>query len=389
MKLENQLSVLTASALGLTLAAGSIGCLLSAFDLPLQNPSVLWGAVFFLSLLYGQSLQWKRGDLIFACLLALALGYLWRQGTAAEQIKPLLEQLSRVYDRAYHWGILELTEATAGNLDLPLGIWAAGISLAAVRSVYLAKRCYLPVLLALIPFAACIVVTDTVPDEKYLFLLLAGLLLLILPASVRRENRLQSIRLTAAATLPAALFLAVLFLAIPQEGYVNRAAIIQENLRTAVNHFPQLMENGLETAAASFRGIPARKVDLSRLGSRIPFTYPVMEITVSRSGILYLRGQDYDRYDGLGWTATEHRQENFPRPEGPAQTVTIRPRGIHQIRHLPYYPAQDTVLSGGRLENPDSTGEYAFSCTSLPEDWRKTAFSPRKEESAQDMTPWL
>lgn len=389
MKTEKLLSALTGSILGLLLAAGSIGCLLSAFDLTLTDPAALWTPVFLLSAAWGLALQRKHGALVFGCLLAVAFGYLWREGRLPEQACVLLEQLSQVYDRAYHWGVLELTEETVGNPDLPLGIWAAAISLAAVRSVCLPKNCSLPILLALVPFSACIVVTDTVPDEKYLFLLLAGAILLILPASVRREDALQSIRLTALSLLPVSLFLTGLFWFLPQSGYVNQTAVIQENLRTAAAHLPQLMEEGLETAAANFRGNPARNVDLSRLGHRIPFTYPVMEVTASQSGTLYLRGQDYDRYDGLGWTATENRQENFSGPEGPVQTITIRTRGIKQIRYLPYHPAGEALLTGGSLDNREAAGEYSLSWAPLPEDWRKTAYLSQAESVPETMQPWL
>lgn len=389
MKSEKLLSALTGSILGLLLAAGSIGCLQSAFDLTLSNPAALWISLFLLSALWGLALQHKYGALIFGCLLAVAFGYLWRKGSVLQQACVLLEQLSQVYDRAYHWGVLELTEETAVHPDLPLGLWAAAISLAAVRSVCLPKNCSLPAALALVPFAACIVVTDTVPDEKFLFLLLAGVILLILPASVRREDILQSIRLTAAALLPVSLFLTGLFLFLPQSNYVNQTAAIQENLRTAVTHLPQLMEEGLETAAANFRGNPARSVDLSRLGHRIPFTYPVMEVTASQSGTLYLRGQDYDRYDGLGWTATETRRENFSRSEPTLQTILIRTRGIKQILYLPYHPTGEALLTGGCLDNRDAAGEYSLSWAPLPEDWRKTAYLSQAESIPESMVLWL
>lgn len=389
MNREHQLSALTGAFLGLTIAAGSIGCLLSAFGLRLSNPGALWGSVFLIALLYGQCLQWKQGPLAFACLLALGLGYLWRQGTALEQTKALLQHLSEVYDRAYHWGTLPFADVSAHSMDLPLGIWAAVIVLASVRSLCLAKRCTLPVLAALVPPAACVVVTDTVPHEIHLFLLLAGLLLLILPASVRREDRLQSLRLTAAALLPVSLALGFLFRAIPQEGYVNRAALIQENLRTAVEHFPTLLEDGLADTANHLRGIPARQVDLSRLGQRIPFTYPVMEVTAEKNGTLYLREQDYDRYDGLGWTATEDRQEDFSCQQTAPQTVTLRTRGVKQVRYLPYYPVQTLSLSAGRLENPEKVTEYTLSCGLLPEDWRQTAYLSAGTESPESLQPYL
>lgn len=389
MMREKSLSALTGTVLGMLLAIGSIGCLLSAFGLAMQNPAAVWGAVFLFGAMYALCLQWKQGSLVYACVLALAAGYLLRFGTAAEEAKRLLQHLSRVYDRAYHWGILQFEGVSPeGSVDLPPGILAVLIVLAAVRTVFLQKSCWLPVLLALVPPAACVVVTDTVPDEKSLFILLAAIILLILPASVRRENRLQGIRLTAAAVLPVLLGLGILFYAVPQNSYVNHSAVIQENLRTAVNHLPQLMEEGLESTASRVRGTSARTVDLSRLGNRIPFTYPVMEVTAENSGTLYLRGQDYDCYDGFGWTASENRQEDFSRQEEDAQVLSIRTHTARPLLYLPYYPAESALLTGGSTQNTQRKTEYTFSASGLPEGWRETVCSST-EDAAEDLTAYL
>ena len=389
VKHEYPLSALTGTALGLVIALGSTGCLLSAFHLTLAHPAALWGSVILLSLLYAQCLRWKQGPLAFACLLALVFGCLWRQGTALEQAKVLLQHLSLVYDRAYHWGALSFQNLTEEAVDLPLGIWAALTALAAVRTVCLARRCLLPVQAALVPFAACVVVTDTVPGKIWLFLLLLGLLLLVLPAAVRQEDRWQSIRLTAAAVLPVFLGLSGLFLAIPQEGYVNRTALLQENLRTAAENFPTILEDGLANTAADLLGAPAKAVDLSRLGQRISFTYPVLEVTAEKGGTLYLREQDYDQYDGLGWTASEAREETFSRPDGPVQRLTLRTKGVKQVQYLPYYPAEATRLTGGRQENSQRTTERTLSCAALPEDWRQTAYLSSAGAAPEDLTAYL
>lgn len=389
MNRKQQLSALTGVAVGLVIAIGSIGCLLSAFHLTLTHPAALWGSVILLSLLYAQCLRWKIGPLAFACLLALLLGYLWRQGTALEQSKVLLQYLSRVYDRAYHWGTLSFPGLSTEAVDLPLGIWAVLTAVAAVRSICLSKKCFLPVLAALVPFAACVVVTDTVPQKTYLYLLLTGLLLLIFPAAVRREDPWQSIRLTAMAVLPVTLGLSGLFLAIPHEGYVNQTAIVQENLRTAAENFPTLLEEGLTNTAADLLGAPAKAVDLSRLGQRVSFTYPVLEITAEKGGTFYLREQDYDQYNGLGWTASDTRTEVFSRPDGQMQTITLLTKGVKQVRYLPYYPAQATNLAGGRLENPGRIMEFTLSCVSLPEDWRQTAYLSKEPEIPEALTPYL
>lgn len=390
MNREKLLSALTGSLLAFAIAVGSIGCLQSAFHLVFSDSAVLWGTVAGITVLSALLLQWKHGGITLCCLTALAAGYLYREGTAAEQLLQLLQHISTIYDRAYHWGTLSFAESPgAGNPDLVLGIWAAAVSLATLRSVCLQKRVWLPVLTALTPFAGCIVVTDTVPGEQYLFILLAGLILLLLTDTVRRENRLQGSRLTLCAALPVMLGLMLLFHTIPQETYVNRSALLQENLRTALDHMPQLMEEGLSEAAATFRGIPSREVNLAGLSSRIPFTYPVMEVTAEKSGTVYLRGQDYDQYDGHSWTASENREESFFRSDPPRQNITIRTRGTPQFQYLPYYPSGEILLSGGLAENPDRLTEYTISQTVLPEAWRQTAYLSNAAELPPGLQPYL
>lgn len=390
MNREKLLSAFSESVLALTIAAGSIGCLISAFGLPVSDPVSLWFTVAGITVCSALMLQQKHGGLVLCCLTALAAGYLYRDGTAAQQLLQLLQQLSTVYDRAYHWGVLSFAEASgAADMALPLGIWASIIALGTVRCVCCQKRVWLPVLTALLPFSACIVVTDTVPGEPFLFVLLAGLILLLLTDAVRRENRMQGIRLAFVAAVPVLLGLALLFFAFPQETYVNRTVVLQENLRTAMEHMPQLMEDGLAEAAATIRGFPSRNINLAALGERIPFTYPVMDVTAEKNGTLYLRGQDYDRYDGLGWAASENREESFFRSEPPQQTITIRTRGTPQFRYLPYYSADEVYLSGGLAENPDRFTEYTISQSSLPDDWRQTAYLAEKGETPVSLQPYL
>ena len=227
----------------------------------------------------------------------------------------------------------------------------------------------------ILPLCSCIVVTDTVPDTPWLLMVMAGLILLILTGPVRRENRAQGIRLTAMAAFPVVLALGGLFLAFPQEGYVNRSGVLRENILTAARHLPQILETGIPETAAGLSPRLPQTIDLAALGERIPFSYPVMEVTAEKNGTLYLRGRDYDQYDGLGWTATGDRTESFVLPDGPRQTIRIETRNRKQILYHPYYPASGVTLTAGAAENPEGRQAYALVCTALPDSWRQTAYA--------------
>lgn len=386
MKHEKMPAAFAAALLAFFTAWGAIGCLISAFDLNVAF-SGLAAACGAWACLSAALFSFRHGGTVLLCLLALAGGYIYHDGTAGQQLWQLLHHLSTIYNRAYGWGILVLPEALEEItvFDWPLGILGAAIAIAVSRSVCRQKSAWLPVLVTVLPLCACIVVTDTVPGELWLLMVLFSLILLMLTSSVRLENATQGLRLTAAAALPVFLSLIVLFLAIPQEGYVNRSEVLRENIITAVQNIPQLMETGMNQIASGFREQPQEQVDLANLGARIPFTYPVMEVTAERSGPLYLREQDYDQYDGLGWASGASRCEVFPLPGGSSETIAIQTRSRKSFLFLPYYPQEALQLTGGLAANPEQSDTYTIRRTLLPEDWRQTAYrsSPQSPEEFQ------
>ena len=376
MKHEKSLAFFTAGMLAFLTAWGTVGCLTTAFGLNLEYPAVPVLACGLGAIASAALFSFRHGGTVLLCLLSLGAGYLYQDGTAAEQFLQLIHRLSVIYDRAYGWGILELSELPwdAGFSDWPLGITGAIITMTVTRTVICQKSLRAPVLAVLLPLCSCIVVTDTVPGEIWLLMVMTGLALLILTDTVRRENASQGLRLLLAAALPVVLALGGLFLWFPQKDYVNRSAVLRENILIAAENIPRFMETGIHQIASGLQAQPARQVDLAELGSRIPFTYPVMEVTSRRSGTLYLRQQDYDLYDGLGWTASEGRQEVFPTVTGPEDSIVIRTENRKNSLFLPYYPASVTSLENGYVKNSDAAREYTIVCNTLPENWRQAAY---------------
>ena len=378
-------TALTAAVLAFFTAWGAVGCLISAFDLTLQMPPVPVLVCGFCAIGTALLLSFRHGGTILLCLLAICAGYIHHDGTALAQLKYLISHLSIIYDRAYGWGILSFSSelAQAEYADWPLCIWCSLTAMAICRSVCRQKSLWLPVLVTVLHLCCCIVVTDTVPDEIHLLMVMAGLILLILTSSVRREHAAQGDRLTAAALLPVLLALSGLFLSNPLEGYVNHSQVLRENILTAVQNLPQLLETGMGELASGLQVQPPRQVDLAALGDRIPFTYPVMEVTAEQSGTLYLRGQDYDLYDGLGWAASENRTEPFPSAAGQAETIRIRTNSKKGIRYLPYHPALPTDLVNGSAKNPRQEQDYTLLRNGLPENWRQTAYEHNTASPAE------
>ncbi|MGN0978058.1 MAG: transglutaminaseTgpA domain-containing protein [Faecousia sp.] len=381
MKSEKWVTAMLAAALACLLSLGSVGCVVTAFELPLESAQTValacLGSAFFCAVVF----RWKQGGLAVLLVSALLAGYLWRRDQAWEQVLQLISRVSHVYDQAYGWGTLSLTEAPwdAGYADLPMGILGAVIALACAWTVSRGEHPLFAIAPALLPLFSCLVVTDTVPGAPFLFLLIYALILLLLTGRVRSGNPSQGNRLTLFSAIPTALALGVLFLAVPREGYVNRSAELRDSLLTRIEEWSGTVSDTVQGAASGARSSEPETVNLAALGRRIESTAPVMEVTAEVGGTLYLRGQDYDAYDGTGWTATRNRVEDFSCQGIDLGSVTIRTRNKLDQLYLPYYPASAQRLVSGKLDNTRLATEYTVSRVGLPDDWRQQAGSDSPE----------
>ena len=375
---------MTGAVLASVLSVSAVGCVVTGFDLNMESMARVAAVCGFASLFCALCFRLKRGGSLLLCLAALIFGYLWHRGVAAEEIYGLICRISYVYNGAYGWGVLNLTEGSwdSGLADYPMTILGVLIAMAVSRAVCRGKSSIPPMIVSLAPLTLCFVVTDTVPDEGYLFALMTGIVLLLLTGSVRRDDIGQGSRLIALTALPVMLAMALLFLAIPQEGYVNRSKEIQERILSWVEGIPQMMESTVEDLTLNLQGSEQQQINLRNVGARIQQTYAVMDVTAERSGMLYLRGQDYDTYSGIGWSAASNRTETFVYESGAAETVTISTRSLWDILYLPYYPAGETTLTGGMMANEDDLQSYTVTRSVLPDSWRENIPAGGDDETA-------
>lgn len=368
MKLERVFNGLTAAVLSGLLAIAAVGCMVTGFDLELESLKAVFYLCAAAAVVFSALFSWKWGVPTAACLLALLSGWLWHRGIAWEQLLSLLVRISKVYHGAYDWGYFLFRETE--HVDVALKLLGSLIALTASWALVRRKSILLPLTLAGLALGSCMVVTDTVPDVTYLFLLLAGFLLCMIPQTVRRENAAQGYRLTAMIAIPVLLALTILFLAVPQEGYVNQSKEIQGKILAFAEELPRRAQNAMVEISATVSQDAQPNLDLKGLGARPRYTHPVMDITSDTGGTFYLRGQDYDAYTGTGWTASPHRAESFGVVGDPVGNLTITTRTEKEILFLPYYATGDITLAGGSLKNAQGEKEYSFPYTGLPEDWQ-------------------
>jgi transglutaminase-like putative cysteine protease len=378
MKAEKWLVCLQAFLLAFAIAFGGCGCLVTGFDLPVTSLGTLALILGCCAALGAVILRVRRGGMILACLTALAAGVLWYDGRVGKQFLSILQDISVIYDRAYGWGALHLG-VPRGQVDLAVAVLGCAVALAVVRTVSQGQWAWPTVIIGLIPLAACLVVTDMIPDPGFLYLLILGLALLCLTSALRQRSHREGSRLAVFAALPAALALGILFWMFPKEDFADPA----EDLGDRFFHWVSEMEQSVSGTASTGPGTTQSRVErLDTLGDRRLRTTPVMDITAEQGGTLYLRGQDFDFYDGHSWISSLGREEDFPLNDESGffigdtlGDVEIRLRSAVGIRYLPYYPQPAVILSGGLpLESPELS-DYTVTRRVLPDDWKQIVAS--------------
>lgn len=366
---------LEATVLSVLCAWGAVGCLISAFSLPVDFPNTVMLVWLCWALLCAGLLFYRFGQ---AAVLVLAAGgafALWREGSFGPQLLGALGILAKAYDGGYGWGVPEALRVERISTDLPLTVLGMILIFTVSRTICRRKGNTLPVLLLLLCLAACLVVTDTVPAEEYLFILLLSLCLLLLTDSVRRESGSQASRLTAMAAIPVALALGLLLHFCPRDTFVNTTDQLRENLLVSLMELPRKFQSqGLDW----FSGFRQKEtVELADLPSQLLLGVPVAEVTAEQSGPVYLRVQDFDVYTGTAWESSSGRQDTLAGTGEERGMVTVRTLNQQSSLLLPAFPDGQTFLTDGTAANEGNQREYTValrgsSMGTLPEEqWLK------------------
>ncbi len=372
MRLEKAISCMWSCMLSFLLSFAGITCMATAFEMTVDMKSMVLCCAAMsavCSVCYALPL-----GLIPLGSMAVAGGFLWRSGSLVSSIEALLYKISRQYNRAYGWGIIRWSHNTADDMELllttALCIVGSLVALVVARGVCRRKSAVPGILLGSLPLAACLVITDAVPQLPWLYLLFLGMGMLMLTNGVRRQNEEQANRLTAVVALPVALALLILFAAVPQNTYTG-----QENARNmvdvVVNTEPirTLMMRFSETGTSG-SSADGRSVNLRAVGVRLTSKVEILRVNADYSGTLYLRGRGLDAYDGVNWTESGKSAGALGWPTGleTAGEVVIKTQYAHRMLYLPYYVrSRDMQYVNTGIENEKKLTQYSFSCWKMPD----------------------
>lgn len=368
MKRDKLLSCLIAAGLALCISFGGVACMVTGLSLDAVELSGILMFCVPVSLVAAVCFSFRHGWWVPAGVGTLALGYLWRTGVLERSVEALLHRISGIYDCGYGWGVIAWTgeNPLLESPEAALCLIAAVTSVLTVWTVCYRRRAIAAVAVGFLPLVSCLVMTDTVPDGWCLFLLLAGQVPLLLTNTVRRRSAPDGNKLTALLLVPSILLTALLFWAVPREGYQNQNLSAQERILTWLQKLPfiQLGESG---GIQIVSPVSPNAVDLTAVGPQVQTKTPVMDVTAPLNGVLYLRGQVLDVYDGESWDVSEYasgKDSGWTDDGFVLGEVTVRTRSIHSQRYLPYSPPVtvqwDSELADGKLENLWSAKEYSF-----------------------------
>lgn len=366
MKLEKGLTCLTGMILSLAAAVGGVGCLVSAFSLNPDNTAVLGCFFAFWAVFVCVCFSFRRGGLVLLAVSALLAGYLVRLGTVERELESLLHRISIFYNNAYGWGILRWSAADLTGTPVTGGLALVGAAVITPvgRTVCRRKMLFPSAVAAFLPLAACFVVTDTVPKEPWLFLLLAALGILLLTQAVRQRSAADGLRLTALLMIPVLLASALLLRLTPRESYELHVNSLQQTLLSWMQKLPFVAQTPSGDLVISIDGDTGSRVDLSSVGPKARMRYAVMDVVSDTGQLLYLRGQSFDVYTGLSWEASRYatgEDPYWPSALTEAGSVHITTRAARPLRYIPYYlESSRYTFTNGALENPALDTGYVY-----------------------------
>ena len=378
MKHEKLLTALIAWLLSFCIAMGGVGCMVSGLRLEPENmlSVALWCGIC--TAVCCVCLSLRRGGLVLLCLAAFLGSYFYREGTMMLQLESLLNKISQVYDMGYDCGTVSWSGKYLGDVSIDMGLSLIACLCAAAATYPLCRRksAFFSVLLCALPLFSCMVVTDSVPAEGWLFLLLASLMLLIVTNTLRRRSRADGIRITALLLVPVLLTMTLLFTAIPQDGYDTQMNGVQQSIFSWFRSLPFIVETPDGQLIFSFDGTAEDEMNLKGVGPKTQLHYAVMDVLAEKSGFLYLRGQSFDTYDGTSWKASKDAlSQSVGWPDTskmvPGGMVTVFVRAARSFRYMPYYPSGGNWryrFSQGKLINTSMEKEYSFVRMLMSED---------------------
>ena len=364
----------TVPVMGLLLSAmtawGCMGCLVTGFSLGSQT--VMWKLLPFVLGVPAAMLLCGRGKLRWLPLgIAVLAGVLlWFFGDLEASLEAVLYRISGQFDRIYDVGTIRWTEGSPMAVSADTALCALGV-LAALLMGGCLFRGY-PVSLGVTGGAAVLLLSvmtlGTEPERLWLLLLLAGLALMVFTEPSRQSYKDSWGKLALLLTLPVLLAGGLLLWWSPPEEY-REETWLSDAADRAIRWASEIQEEGVRGILSITGSAGEDRVELTRVGKLNPSRVTVMELTGTAQGVLYLRGQSLDTYNGRSWTSSG-QESGLHWPASTAltgeDTLTVETRQVLPQIYVPYYAVgMEPDPQGFGLENGDGRRVYSYTLRSI------------------------
>lgn len=369
MKHEKFLSGLVAAVLSFGVAWCGVGCVESAF--PTVSADMAWlgwfcaGAALFCSACF----SFRRGGWVFLCAVGLVSGFALAEGTVLLELESLVSGVTRLYATGYGWPAISWSGTVLEGVPATGGLALLAVSIITAVSWTLCRCDYSVTAMVpgFLPLALCLVLTDTVPDTKWLFWLLASFALILLTHPVRYRDKINGLRLTAWLLIPALLFSMLLFGLCPENRYESQSFALRETLLDWFRELSLIPSDPGGDSDITPGDTFEEVLDLSKLGPKLQSRFAVMKVISSNSELLYLRGQAMDVYTGTAWAISDAATGEDPYWPAAALTadgtVTVELQFKSDYLYFPYYGMDalwTTDFREGALANLVGINSYRF-----------------------------
>ena len=366
---ESIFTFLSGALFGTLITFAALGTLATAFSLhilPTSNsfyqPLDLSDLFLFslgVSLIFSLLFTIRRLWILAPILLIGLLGYHWHYGDLKECTFDLLYIISRQYDNAYQCGVIFLNETKPVYSNITIVFKAFASLGCAVITWATCKRqsSYWILIISLLCLIPCCIVTNTIPEERVLFLWIFSVILFMVTNHTRKTSVSHSLYAGLAYSILIVPILLLLFALVPKDSYAGK-----DRADRILDRLDDIFQSSSSSSGGGSGTKIQNSVDLADLGDRKEWNVPVMYVKVPSSGTYYLRGEVYSVYDGTQWIA-EDSLTKLPWSSAVSTTdkITIRTRFEHDNFYVPY-EADPEILSEGDmlLLNTEGIKEYSF-----------------------------
>ncbi len=372
MKLDRKFDRLAAGLFGFFAAFGGIGCIVSGIGFP----GVSMGAVAVTCAIAAAAAALSAGRKWSGLLPGglLILGWLlWKNGNLNTSTEALLWRITTMYDSGYGWGVIRwsFTALEPAFAQMAFRFLGSFLALGICWGFLQCKGVWLSALLTCLPVVPCMLLTDTTPNPKYLYLPVLCLALLLLLRMAKKRG--QGAALLKLLALPVALSALLLFLWMPKDNIALADSVIA--------YVQELFDSSQDQPSAPVRP-ESNWVNLSSIGPKNPRRGKVMEVTAQKTEYLYLRGTVYNAYWGTWWDSWDSsvKQPEYSGTDSLAVTVTTT--ALQDVLYLPYRAyginGSNLLLAevNGSVKNPAFWRSYTVQYRQLPgyaESWETPA----------------